>query len=152
MPLKQLCNKTRRIEGKCERTPRDDDVDGGGDLLRLYHRAAHRRRRRRHRLVLRGGHHLSRARTLPLCHRRCHRLRVGVSRREDIEKTTRTLPVFVRPSVIYYIHLVQLNSRPSCDTITVCLHLTLENSHASEAKSGLFGLLAFASTSTWDPR
>ena len=96
----KLCNKTRRIEGKCERTPRDDDVDGdgggGGDLLRLYHRAARRRRRRRrrHRLVLRGGHHLSRARTLPLCHRRCHRLRVGVSRREDIEKTTRTLPVF----------------------------------------------------------
>ena len=96
----KLCNKTRRIEGKCERTPRDDDVDcdggGGTDLLRLYHRAARRRRRRRrrHRLVLRGGHHLSRARTLPLCHRRCHRLRVGVSRREDIEKTTRTLPVF----------------------------------------------------------
>ena len=66
-----------------------------------------RRRRRRHRLVLRGGHHLSRARTLPLCHRRCHRLRVGVSRREDIENTTRTLPVFVRPSVTYILHLVQ---------------------------------------------
>lgn len=136
---------------------RDDDVDGdgGGVLLRLYHRAARRRRRRRHRLVLRGGHHLSRARTLPLCHRRCHRLRVGVSRREDIEKTTRTLPVFagLQLHYLHYIHLVlQLNSRPLWNGNTVCLHLTLENSHASEAKSGLFGLLAFASTSTWDPR
>ena len=98
LPPLKLCNKRQEWkESVSERTPaavvlkatpRGAGVCGavahcgGVDLLC------------RHRLLLCGGHHLSRARTLPLCHRRCHRLRVGVSRREDIEKTTRTLPVF----------------------------------------------------------
>ena len=101
---------------------------GGGDLLC--------RRRGGNRLLLRGGHHLSRARTLPLRHRgTCchHRLRVGVSRSEDIETTTRTF------SILLSLHLVlQLIKHVwTCQCSSVFVHLTLEDSHATKAEIGL---------------
>ena len=100
---------------------------GGGDLLRLY---------RRRRPVLRGGHHLSRARTLPLRHRGAcchHRLRVGVSRSEDIETTTRTF------SILLSLHLAVLQLIKhvwTCQCSSVFVHLTLEDSHATKAEIG----------------
>ena len=86
----------RKVWAHASRAPcwrrHDDDAAarGGVDLLC--------RRRGGNRLLLRGGHHLSRARTLPLRHRgTCchHRLRVGVSRSEDIETTTRTFSILL---------------------------------------------------------